>query len=612
MRSLFLLLILASPVLAQARQAAAPCESLDACIAQMKERAGRADKRPTTLSLDEQALLKRMLIFDGAVPALVEMLADPDERLADLAAKGLRDAESIDPIYLDAVKAGLDRGLDWLPPALGRMADDEAAAEAVARFLVSESAPENQEAYAVELSGGRAIPYIVDAARCSKACGERDHYYLAHVLAEMKPHRALAAPGLMSIAEDDTSSEQVAGGALRMIAALQADGFPLESRLLALRARKPLLIADVDEALVGIGSTQAGATFARRLRDAPDISLLRDLAKTGVAGNSAGPALLELLNHPDWDIRIGAARAIGYVEYAAGADALVPLLEEPGDVRLNWVAAQSLGSLRAPKATTALQRVAQTHWFPPVRDAARQALSGVGPSDGRSAEGERSDFTFAVAFYEYQATANELAACKKTAISVLREPRESKLRIDNDAEQLAKMGYAATVLSYGEAEPVPQGAGAPKVIELTPNNIVEHRSTVSQVPSVALRVDGGWLAGSDRGEWGGELVFLGDDGVNQTILDENIKDIYRLGPRIVVVTGLAHLMMSKGMLYEITRSDVGKWKARRWRSLPGAPRTSGLVSSGELLVSTSNRVPILVSSDGAMRMAPCAAYEKAR
>lgn len=44
------------------------------------------------------------------------------------------------------------------------MPSDAAAREAAARLLTSDSAPHDQEAYAVQLSGRRAIPFIVPTA----------------------------------------------------------------------------------------------------------------------------------------------------------------------------------------------------------------------------------------------------------------------------------------------------------------------------------------------------------------------------------------------------------------------------------------------------------------
>lgn len=211
-----------------AHASASDCQTLDDCIANLHALAETPGKYNSTLIPDEIALNKHLLSFDGAVPRLVSLLADPDANVANIAAAALRDATYIDPIYLPQIRAGLDRHLGWLAPALGRMPSDEAAREAVARLLVSESAPENQEAYAVELSGRRAIPFIVEAARCRKGCGPEDQYVLSKVLGRIKADRSQAAPGFIAIAQDPSVPFSVARGALEMIGVLREEGRSVE------------------------------------------------------------------------------------------------------------------------------------------------------------------------------------------------------------------------------------------------------------------------------------------------------------------------------------------------------------------------------------------------
>ena len=585
------------------------CASLDACMAELRSLALRPDVDDDRMGKDETELLARVLAFEGAVPILVAMLADADVRIASMAAKGLRNASDIDPAYLPQIIAGLDRNLGWLSPALGHMPSDEAAREAVARLLVSESAPHNQEAFAVERAGRRAIPHIVEAARCRKPCGEMDHYYLGYVLGEMEgKDRALAAPDLVAIAEDRAVSDEIARGVLSMFEYLSVQGLPMEDRLLALRDSRPTLALAVDGALVGIGSTRTGAIFSERLTEHPDLLALRDLSQSGAAGKTAGPVLVKLLRNPDWDVRLGAARAIGYVGYGEGVQALIPLLEEPSDVRLNWAATQSLGRLRATAAEGALRRVAETHWFPAVREEAKAALASI----ERGTPYARSQGNFAFEFFDYQSMGEDVPACRKPVLRAVEESSDRKLYAERDAKRIAELGYATTIVSYGAADEDEQKAAGKTVIAVTANNMLEHRQVVPQTPGVALRVDDGWLVGADRGEWGGELAHIGDDGGNQTFFDTNVEDIYRLGSRLVAVTGLAHMTMNEGMVYELVRDGRGKWSARTWRALPGAPASSWLVSTGELHVNLAGGGSILIAPDGAMRMAPCRESEPKR
>ena len=166
----------------------------------------------------------------------------------------------------------------------------------------------------------------------------------------------------------------------------------------------------------------------------------------------------------------------------------------------------------------------------------------------------------------------------------------------------------AAVISCGPAtEPERIGDGKNEVIVLKPDNVVQHRRPIKQEPSVALRVDGGWLAGSSRGEWGGELVFIADDGPAVVPLDENVLDIHGLGERTVVLTGLSHMGMNNGMVREVSRDASGHWTVRPWRALPGAPSQSWRVETGELLIDVYGGGTLLLHPDGSFRMAPCSA-----
>jgi HEAT repeat protein len=361
-------------------QSVAPdeCATVQSCI----ERISTLDDPSPGLSRAEQALVLRLSQFgDSAVPDLVDMLADQNEYAASIAAAALGDVESIDPQFLPEIVAGLGRGLGWLPRALGRIDSDEAAQEAVRRYLVSRSAPYNQEAVAIRLLGSRAIPYILEAARCPPGdCDERYFYLLGFVLGEMGPERAAAADGLFTIARDSVT-DNLAEGALIMISMLGEQGRLLEDRLLELRQARPELSPAVADALIGIRSAYSANEFVDRLANETDTFenrlTLRDLAEVGTVAASAGPTVVGRLESPEPDIRLAAARTLGFIGYGDAAAPLTALLDDPMDVRLNWAAAESLGRLRASSAREALLSTAEDHWYPPVRETANKAVRNI-------------------------------------------------------------------------------------------------------------------------------------------------------------------------------------------------------------------------------------------
>lgn len=595
------LVVLASPAFA-ADSAPPPVATY---LSELRRLAEQKPEDDDHLRREDSALIAKLAPVEEAVAPLIALLADDDLRVAGLAAATLRDAPRIDARYLPEVRAGLDRGLGWLAPALARMPGDAAAREAVARFLVSRGAPDNQEAYALDLLGERAIPFMVEAAACKRPCGRKDHYLLAAVLADMGPAAVSALPGLKALIVDPASPGHVAAGALQMLEAIGPAARTQSVWLVEVIETKPELATEVRSALVAIRAEEAGQIMAGQLSEQPDVYLLHDLALTGHAGRDAGPVVVGLLSHADAEIRIAAARALGFIDYRPAIGALLPLLDAPEDLRLNWVAADSLGRLQATQARAALQRIAVGHAYPPVRAAASQALRIL---DGEATVPAPPDDSLVGTwtYLEYQRIGQALAICERPLVETLREPKGTKLRAEEGKAALEALAYDSEILSY-DAPPEEKAAAEreDRVIEVSPGNWVEHRTSVREAPTVALRVPGGWLAGSNRGEWGGEVMFIATGGKPQKVIDANVEDIYRLGDRYVAVTGIAHLTLNEGQVTELVRTADGTWSARPWRVLPGAPRASRLVEGGELLIDVLSGGSLLLSPEGKFRMAPC-------
>src|SRR5690349_16470549 len=95
-----------------------------------------------------------------------------------------------------------------------------------------------------------------------------------------------------------------------------------------------------------------GEGFARYLHGMPANGrvevTMRIVAELGGAGRVAGPEVMRFLKAPDPSSRLAAARALGYIGYEPAAPALREALNDPDDVRLSWIAAESLGRLRDP------------------------------------------------------------------------------------------------------------------------------------------------------------------------------------------------------------------------------------------------------------------------
>ena len=113
----------------------------------------------------------------------------------------------------------------------------------------------------------------------------------------------------------------------------------------------------------------------------------------------------------------------------------------------------------------------------------------------------------------------------------------------------------------------------------------------------------GWLIGTNAGEWGGGLYFFPDAGPPVTLIEGNVVALFRHGQRIYAVTGLAHLILDDGDLWELeVRGD--NFRVDRRIRLPGAPFAFAVTSDGLLLIRTASG-DVALSGNGSLREPSC-------
>lgn len=453
---------------------------------------------------------------------------------------------------------------------------------ALTRYLAATGDPENQALEELRSCDLMVVPSILEAAHCSGADRCPDHWKLAEVLRKIGPDRARAAPALGDLALGISDSDEYIRGILGMIAALEDDGLGLQPILLELRAMRPQLRDWIDQTLLEIGASVSGEIFQERLRNHVDSQLLRAIAIAGPVAMSTGPQLVELLSSTDWELRRGAAMAIGFVGFQPAVYPLMDLLEDPADVRLQWVILDTLGRLAAQGARPAVERVANRHWLPLIRAKAQITLAQIEGESPWAEHSSRDRRRRESAAYRDQ-LGERFGYCLLPPAPVPPEPALRKLRIDTSEQILTTLAYEVNV----SFDPIPL-----------------YRPRRTQVPDVALRVEDGWIAGSNRGEWGGELLHVGDDGQHQLLSSDNTLDIFRVGDRLIAITEKP-MREDGSQLQQLTRSDAGHWVSLPWRALPARVWDAALLDSGELWIGGIGGISVVVNSVGQMRTAPC-------
>jgi hypothetical protein len=116
--------------------------------------------------------------------------------------------------------------------------------------------------------------------------------------------------------------------------------------------------------------------------------------------------------------------------------------------------------------------------------------------------------------------------------------------------------------------------------------------------TVALWTPHGRLLGSDRGEFGGELVLTdrkNSDRQPEVLYRANIEDLFLMKYGILATTGYFHLGEDFGSVLMVSFSNDGKPAAKEVFKLPAGVQTSWVTADDRLLVNTSKGTFIISS-----------------
>ncbi len=497
---------------------------------------------------------------------------------------------------LDRVVAGEAAALELIA-----YFEPKAAARRTLQRFLDESDVQQRPALLPVLTrlGSSTVDAILNAAECIDDCHPFDNFLLTSVIESLgSERRRLAVPLAQKLGQQRGTPEEELG-LVRMLEALGEDIAPAEAELLTLFHSAPERQDRLLGLLVQAGSPEAIALLEGELR-AP-LSGTVEFAHAAIAGRRARaltPVLLEVAASSTPEVNRAALLALGHVagpEDAAMVQAVLhPWMRDGSHPIRALFTAIALGEMANPASEAVLLEAADAYWYPPVRIAAQEALDRIRTA---SDPGARIDVQ---RFFDRVSAAPGPVECETTALRSVEQPQGEKLYRRTHAAQLQKLSYRADLVEeYPPPPPLPPGANSDWRPSPQQFEVPQH------TPDLALRVAGGWLLGANRGEWGGELIFAGDDGRRQGVLGRNVEDIYRLGPQIIALVGLAHMGSNGGVVYRLRQAGSGEWTAEPWLQLPGAPYSSWPVETGEILVNTHGGGTILIAADGRMRMAPC-------
>jgi HEAT repeat protein len=486
-----------------------------------------------------------------AIPFLLPLLSDDDEQVRILAGWVVSEIKGLSDEHLDILIQAYRRGVLLVGSGIVRIGSPRAV-DFVVETLVSDSHPDELLiANAPGLLREKLVPGLVQLYRTDREWDDGVDARIARVFGHLRTNAKSAIGPLLEIANDKTISVK---RRVRAIAALSAIGVSFDEEIESLqRLQKDEDDLIRDAALEARAFIAVGNSFERTLQ-------IRDLARQGTLATYAGPDLVKDLEAEDWDVRAAAAGAVGYIGFEEAIDSLVPLLHRDEDWRLVYAAAESLGRLRARKALPALAAVSKEYWYPPAREAAKRAMASI--RDSAVPQSESSEETI----YD-----NDFFDRGRTDSDWINEKEARSLRFP---------------------------------VAVTPDDLVSIpvrvRGRRDEEKMRGVKVEDGYLVGSDRGEWGGEIVYVNHAGKARILMPVNTEAIYRTKAGFLAVSGVAHMTFNSGCVFRISKTTEGEWSASNWRVLPGAPRVSRLLKDGNLFISCQGGM-VLISPDGRMR-----------
>lgn len=547
------LLLLAAP--GRGQSGSAPCTTVAACIAQL-----RSDKSEET----EAARAELVRLGDPAVEALLPLAQSSDSSIRYRAARALVQFDRIDPRHYPALLAAWNAGNRWVAEAIVATGSEAGFQLLLAQPLIENPGMNTNEPVQKALAryGDRLRPWATaEFDQCRRRWNLRCQGLLG-VLGQMRPVPAWA----LTLQADGLASGKIEGSARHWI----------ERNLVA--AKHPAGLAALAKGLEH--------ALADKREGFDDKYALRDVGTFGPAGASAGPLVTQFLHRSDRpDGRAEAALTVGLIGYrpaladlARMGDAMID------DYLLAYNAVDSIGMLGGAELRPLVERIARDHWHPAARAGAERTLARL---DGRPVEADPPPKLNYAGDPFRSAPPHRYPSDRKPvwcSTAVWERAAEFEDRIVPPAAGSSWLRRAA--LDPKLKAKIDRRYGSENV-----------RSDIATY----LQWKDGWILGFDAGEWGGSFLYE-RGGKKRSLSGENAIAVFIWGDRLYLLTGLNHMGLNRGDLWELDRETVTP--IRRVR-LPGTAYRFAVSSKGALLFPTEGGT-LALTLDG--RLADPAPY----
>lgn len=485
-----------------------------------------------------------------------------------LASYALRQFEALDPRHLVALIAAHKSGLD-VAEAIARTGSDEAL-----RYLEEGWAAEDPDGStptrsALPLMGRRAEPFLLRRLeQCRQGCSGDEAQSILYALGKIGPPPEAARAVIRDVAASASA--------------------PTELR------------REMEDQLIYRGDRAALEIIVRRLRSLRGLEdedwiaaqlLERIHGHDGAGVAVAGPTLLSYLGRADLRrARLAAIETVWEMEYRGAVPALrAALADADRDWLVAYQALSALAELGGREARPEIARLARDHWYRPVRNSARRALSRL--------DGGRFELP-------------ELGAKDERG----RFDGELNFGADLDAARDCRFDRTVGMLRFGRDSPVRNAwprRGAVRITFEPPSSeaLAALGKAAELPPDGAVTLD--WprgaedhILGVDGGRFDGGLFARDPKGGLRRILAGNLLAAFALGDSLFVFTGDSGRNHEEGDVWRLEAGGPLAVVAGPIR-LPAGPTGFALASDRTLLIRTGRGDLALTPKGRLLPPGPC-------
>lgn len=281
---------------------------------------------------------------------------------------------------------------------------------------------------------------------------------------------------------------------------------------------------------------------------------LSQLSDFGSNAMNAGDLLLPFLDAANKSEQLYGIEALGLIGYEPAIAKIETFLEAP-DWRLVYASVRALGQMRSRASIPKIESAVRNHWLWELNSYAERTVSLLARNQPYSeVMADPWGLRFYSGFGNYSAPYDGVRECEWQVWTY----RGERITFDQDKR---------------------------------------NRSNTVSFPD-------GELVGTDRGEFGGNLVWKPKNGAESIVVNNNTIDIFPIDNGLISIHGISHMTIIYGFAAYITREEDGSFVAEEVARFPAATYKVKELADGLFAANAGGRV-FIFSKDGVKDAAYC-------